>query len=204
MEESGEFGEGGVEQGGRGTFGAGDKSARGTDEEQMRRWHRGAGGGGQRGQELRPRRRPDFFYAPWISTPTPQVCLLYAAVSGGHVCICSAGDIIRDVVPLTAEGGLRGRGGAGSGAEGFSDSFIWNPRHKATGRRPAAASLFPLVNFALHVLSGGRFSRQRLPPAGAVYGRQRSRCSSGCGGSPPLLQSAKRKCSGITVWSLNA
>lgn len=64
MEESGEFGEGGAEQGGRGTFCAGDESARGTDEEQMRRWHRGAGGGGQRGQQLRPRRRPDFLGAP--------------------------------------------------------------------------------------------------------------------------------------------
>lgn len=49
----------------------GDKSARGTEEEQMKRWQRGAGG--QQGQ-LQLRRGPIFLCAPWISTPT-QVCL---------------------------------------------------------------------------------------------------------------------------------
>lgn len=57
---------------------------------------------------------PVFLSNQWISTPITQVGPFYAAPSGGHVCICSASDIIRDVVPVTAGG--RSEEGAGPGA----------------------------------------------------------------------------------------
>lgn len=79
----------------------------------MKRWHQG-GRRRSAGTAAPAEEGPVFLGTPWISTPTTQVGLFYAAPSGGHVCICSASDIIRDVVPVTA-GGRRGEG-AGPGA----------------------------------------------------------------------------------------
>lgn len=102
----------GAEQEECSTFCAGDKSEHGTDEEQMKRWHRG-GRQQSAGTAAPDEEGPVFFGTPWISTPTTQVGLFCAAPSGRHVCICSASDIIRDIVPVTA--GRRGRSGRGRG-----------------------------------------------------------------------------------------